>query len=119
MRVTDSEDGIKSPNSLTLTNGSKVRNIFYAMNSLVSLTSAGGIISFSKTTFSHLHICGSIVKDTFTALPQPQIYDFVSRAYLTDKQVATIEKIWKYQATFGGKTPNQQYMDTVGQAKET
>lgn len=69
MRATENIDGIKSPNALIFTNGSKVVNTFYAMNSLVAFTSAGGTVRFSKATFSHLHICGSIVKDTFMELP--------------------------------------------------
>ena len=63
MRLSDEEDGIQKPNALTLDNKSGIKNIFYAMNSLVAFSSAGGIVKISNSRVSYLHTCGSIVSD--------------------------------------------------------
>lgn len=42
---------------------SEVRNVFYAMNSLVNITQNGGNITFSDSKFSNINICGSIIKN--------------------------------------------------------
>jgi hypothetical protein len=42
---------------------SEVRNVFYAMNSLVNITQQGGNITFSDSKFSNINICGSIIKN--------------------------------------------------------
>ena len=48
------------------------------MNSVVALTSAGGIIEISKSNISNLNICGSIVKDLYAELPTPNLEDYVN-----------------------------------------
>ena len=68
MRLTDTNNDISSPNELIITNSGGVQNTFFAMNSLVAFTSAGGIVTFNGGYFSHLHICGSIIKDSYSTL---------------------------------------------------
>lgn len=79
MRLSDDDDGIKKPNVLTLESNSGVKNTFYAMNSLVAFSSAGGIVTISKSSFSYIHTCGSIVSDSFAELPHPSLENFVNR----------------------------------------
>ena len=47
MRLTDNNNDITSPNELNISDYAGVKNTFYAMNSLVSLTSAGGLVTTS------------------------------------------------------------------------
>ena len=96
MRLTDADDGIKAPNAVVLENKSGIKNMFYAMNSLVALSSAGGTVRISNTRVTHLHTCGSIVSDSFTNLPNPSLEDFVNRDYLSPDQVTNIETVWGY-----------------------
>lgn len=96
MRVTDDNDGITALNQLTMTNYSGVKNVFYAMNSLVSFTSVGGIVNLRDVNFSHMHICGSIVKDSISDLGNPNLEVYVNREYLSSDQISVIETIWGY-----------------------
>ena len=113
MRLTDSNGDIEgSPNQLTLTNSS-VKNIFYAMNSLISFTSVGGLVTFTNSQFEKLHTCGGIVKDQFSALGDPSLRNHVSADYLSDSQLAKIEQILAFQVTYGGQTQTEYYMDSV------
>lgn len=78
---------------------SEVRNTFYKMNSLVAFTNAGGIVRISKSYFSHLHTCGSIIKDSYKPLPYPDVENYVSRAYLNRQQVTIVQLVQQYQET--------------------
>ena len=66
------------------------------MNSVVALTSAGGIIDISNSNISNLNICGSIVKDSYAQLPAPNLEDYVNQDYLSVSQVAKLKTIWGY-----------------------
>ena len=88
MRLTDQEDGVTQPNNLILTQNSGIKNTFYAMNSLVAFSNAGGSVTFSSSEFSHLHTCGSIVGDSFTELPIPALEQYLSHSYLNLAQLA-------------------------------
>ena len=68
----------------------------YAMNSVVALTSAGGIVEISESVISRLNICGSIVKDSYAELPTPNLEDYVNQDYLSVSQVAKLETIRGY-----------------------
>ena len=68
MRLEEEQNSLSAINELVLSDYAGVRNSFYAMNSLVALSSAGGKVTFSSATFEYLHTCGSIVKDSFTDL---------------------------------------------------
>ena len=70
--------------------------MYYAMNSVVALTSAGGIVEFSQSVISNLNICGSIVKDSYAELPTPNLEDYVNQDYLSVSQVAKLTTIWGY-----------------------
>ena len=116
MRMTDDDqDGISSPNELTLSSYAGVQNVFYAMNSLVSFTSVGGIVNLRSARFSRLHICGSIVKDSFADLGNPNLEDYVNGQYLSADQLSVINTIRGQQAS--GQTHLEYYMDTVSDAK--
>ena len=63
------------------------------MNSMVALTSAGGIVEICESVISHLNICGSIVKDSYAELPTPNLEDYVNQDYLSVSQVAKLKTI--------------------------
>ena len=57
--------------------------MYYSMNSVVAMTSAGGTIEICESIISHLNICGSIVKDSYAELPTPNLEDYVNQDYLS------------------------------------
>jgi hypothetical protein len=56
---------LKEPNLLTIVD-SEIRNVFYAMNSLIKLNPSQGHVVIKNSVFHHLSLCGGIVKNTFT-----------------------------------------------------
>lgn len=50
-----------------------ISNIFYGMNSLINVTESGAKISIKDTKFEHLHICGSILKNTAGLRPSSDL----------------------------------------------
>ena len=48
------------------------------MNSIISLHNAGAIVNVSGSRFERLTTCGSIVKNTFADLGQPQLKNWVN-----------------------------------------
>lgn len=116
MRLTDELNGISSPNELEFSAFAGVQNTFYAMNSLVAFSSAGGVLTTNQAHFSHLHLCGSIAKDSYTDLGAPDLRVYVSEKYLTSAQLEMLETIRGYEAAIGGKTPKEYYMDTVAES---
>ena len=95
MRLTDENADISSPNELVLTNVS-IKNIFYAMNSLVSFSNAGGTVRLSGSQFDHLHTCGAVVKDSYSDLGTPVLRKFVDSDCLNDEKISKIEDIRTY-----------------------
>ena len=94
MRLTDDSSGITSPNELILDSYSGIKNTFYAMNSLVAFNSVGGIVTLKgASSFSHMHLCGSMIKDSFTDLGSPDLRGYVNEDYLSEAQLSTIETI--------------------------
>jgi len=87
---------VTSPSQLTLTS-STIRNFFYSMNSLVSLTQASGKVSFDSSTFSRISTCGGLIKSEFANTGKPKIRDNIGSAYLTTMQIDKIMEIWTWQ----------------------
>ena len=52
-------------------------------------------------------------------MPYPDVENYVSRAYLSRKQVTYIKLVQQYQETLFGLKPNQHYMDTVNDSKKS
>jgi hypothetical protein len=68
----NSNGDLSKPNNLTIT-GSEIKNIYYAMNSLISLTSIQGVVLLKDSKFLKLSLCGGIVKNKFTEPMTPQV----------------------------------------------
>lgn len=68
----NSNGDLSKPNNLTIT-GSEIKNIYYAMNSLISLTPIQGVVLIKDSKFSKLSLCGGIVKNKFTEPTIPQV----------------------------------------------
>lgn len=83
MRLSETNGDIWAPNQLSLSSYSGIKNTFYAMNSLVSLTNVGGLVTMSSAQFDNMHTCGGIVKDSFEALGDPDLRGYVNEDYLT------------------------------------
>ena len=85
MRLTDANNDISTPNELIISDNAGIKNTFYAMNSLVALSSAGGKVTVRGAHFSHLHLCGSIVKDSYSDLGEPDLKNYLTgQKYLTE-----------------------------------
>ena len=83
MRLVDGNGDVSAPNELILSDYAGIKNTFYAMNSLVAFTSAGGIVTASSAHFSHLHLCGSLIKDSYADLGAPDVSSYVSEQFLS------------------------------------
>ena len=73
---------IEAPNQVTLID-TTINNFFYAMNSLVSFTTAGGFLTLENSTFTRLSICGSLIDPSYNELGYPELEQYVTAAYLS------------------------------------
>ena len=64
-----------------------VQNIFYAMNSLISFTDQGGIVSFKDSVFHRIEICGSLLNPDFYELTIPSLSTYITANYLSMDQM--------------------------------
>jgi hypothetical protein len=87
---------INAPNQVTLID-TTINNFFYAMNSLVSFTTAGGYLTLENSTFTRLSICGSLIDPSFDELGYPELEQYVTASYLTADQISAIHTIWTNQ----------------------
>ncbi len=79
----NSDGDLPKPNNLTIT-GSEIRNIYYAMNSLISLTPIQGVVLVKDSKFLRLSLCGGIVKNTFAEPTTPQVQTHTNLVTLTN-----------------------------------
>jgi hypothetical protein len=47
-------------------NNVEIRNVYYGMNSMINMTELGGQINITNSKFTHINICGSIIKNNYT-----------------------------------------------------
>jgi hypothetical protein len=91
MQLNDQDD-VLSPNNVTLTNV-EITNMFYAVNSIVSLTPIWGLVTIIDSTFSRLNICGSIVKSWYDDVATPDVLANINYLYLSDLQRNLIDSL--------------------------
>jgi hypothetical protein len=63
MQINTAAD-VGTPNKVTLTNV-EVRNVFYALNSIIGLTPIWGLVTITNSYFHRLLICGGVVKNYY------------------------------------------------------